>query len=65
MTFTIGRFTIAEPAQGYWHATYHNPPFNMLDPHTIVELQELISRIEANDDLRVVIPQFSVQNSSA
>src|SRR5258708_35642973 len=61
MTFTIGRFTIAEPAEGYWRATYRNPPFNMLDPHTIVELQELISQIEANDALRVVVFDSAVE----
>ena len=61
MTFTIGRFTITEPAEGYWRATYRNPPFNMLDPQTIVELQELISRIEANDDLRVIVFDSDVE----
>src|SRR5258708_1850394 len=61
MTFTIGRFTIAEPAEGYWCATYCNPPFNMLDPYTIVELQELISQIEANGDLRVIVFDSAVE----
>jgi enoyl-CoA hydratase/carnithine racemase len=61
MTFIIGRFTITEPAEGYWRATYRNPPFNMLDPQTIVELQELISRIEANDDLRVIVFDSAVE----
>src|SRR5258707_3216576 len=61
MTFTIGRFTIAEPTEGYWRARYHNPPFNMLDPQTIIELQELISRIEANDDLHVVVFDSAVE----
>jgi enoyl-CoA hydratase/carnithine racemase len=61
MTSTMGRFTIAEPAEGYWRATYRNPPFNMLDAHTIIELQELISRIEANDDLRVVVFDSAVE----
>src|SRR5258706_11240632 len=61
MTFTIGRFTITEPAEGYWRATYRNPPFNMLDPQTIIELQELVSRIEANDDLHVVVFDSAVE----
>jgi len=61
MTFTIGRFTITEPTEGFWRATYSNPPFNMLDPHTIDELQELISRIEANDNLRVIVFDSAVE----
>src|SRR5712691_3806428 len=61
MTFTIGRFTITEPAEGFWRATYRNPPFNMLDPQTIVELQELISQIEANDSLRVIVFDSAVE----
>ena len=61
MTLTIGRFTITEPVEGYWRATYHNPPFNMLDPQTIVELQELINRIEADDNLRVIVFESAVE----
>src|SRR5438552_2489728 len=61
MTFTIGRFAITEPAEGFWRATYSNPPFNLLDPHTLDELQELISRIEANDNLHVIVFDSAVE----
>jgi hypothetical protein len=34
-------FTIEEPVAGYWRVTYANPPINMLNSTTIVELAEI------------------------
>ena len=34
-------FKIEEPAPGYWRITYANPPINMLNSKTILELAEI------------------------
>ena len=40
---------------GYWRVTFSNPPLNLLDPETILELQRLMALMEAEGALRVVV----------
>lgn len=40
---------------GYWRAEFSNPPINLIDPDTIVELGELVTAIEDDPDVRVVV----------
>ena len=42
MSATLTQFTITGQATGYWRATFSNPPINLIDPDTILELQQLI-----------------------
>jgi enoyl-CoA hydratase/carnithine racemase len=49
------QFTIEEPAPGYWRVVFSNPPINMLNSTTVLELAEIVARIERTDDLRVVV----------
>ena len=51
----LSQFKIEEPASGYWRVTYSNPPINLLNSTTIVELGEIVRRIETAPDLRVVV----------
>jgi enoyl-CoA hydratase/carnithine racemase len=39
----------------YWRVTLHNPPFNIFGPETIPQLNEVITAIEKDPDLRVVV----------
>src|SRR5258706_857507 len=48
-------FKIEEPVPGYWRVTYANPPINMLNSTTVLELAEIARRVEAASDLRVVV----------
>ena len=61
------QFTTTEVISGYWRVTFSNPPFNLEDPDTIRELQELIGRMEGDDTLKVVVldsahPDFFVNH---
>jgi enoyl-CoA hydratase/carnithine racemase len=51
----LGQFTIEEPAPGYWRVVFSNPPINMLNSTTVLELADIVGRIEQTDDLRVVV----------
>ena len=46
---------LAIPAPGYWRATFSHPPINLIDPDTIVELGELVTRLEADHDVKVIV----------
>lgn len=48
---------------GYWRVTFSSPPVNLEDPDTILELQELVGRIEADDALRIVVPDSAHPDS--
>ncbi|WP_287317427.1 enoyl-CoA hydratase/isomerase family protein [Mesorhizobium sp.] len=39
----------------YWRVTFDNPPFNIFGPETIPQLNEVITAIENDPDLKVVV----------
>ena len=52
---TLRQFEIDEPATGYWRVTFANPPINLLNSATVLELAEITRRIEAAENLKVVV----------
>src|SRR4051794_13614944 len=55
MTPSLTQFTITEVSAEYWRVTFSNPPINLCDPDTLLELQHLVGLIESADTLRVVV----------
>jgi len=55
MTNELTQFTISEVTPAYWLVSFSNPPINLQDPDTILELQDLVGLIETDDVLRVVV----------
>jgi enoyl-CoA hydratase/carnithine racemase len=55
MTTELGQFAVTVVSPGYWRVTFSNPPINLQDPDTILELQELIGLIESEEELKVVV----------
>jgi enoyl-CoA hydratase/carnithine racemase len=49
------QFAITEPADGYWRIVFSNPPINLLNSRTVIEVGEIVRRIEEANDLRVVV----------
>lgn len=48
------QFTVKIVSPSYWEVTFNNPPINLIGPDTIVQLNNLLSRIEADEHLTVV-----------
>lgn len=46
---------ISYPAPGFWRASFRNPPINLIDPDTIAELSQLVSRLETDPDVNVIV----------
>ncbi|MGO4221721.1 enoyl-CoA hydratase/isomerase family protein [Lysobacter sp. TAF61] len=46
---------ITQPTTGYWHATFHNPPINLIDLDTINELSHLVDTLEQDVDVKVIV----------
>ena len=51
----LTQFSVEEPAPGYWRVPFSNPPINLLDSTTVLEIAELVGGIEDAPDLRVVV----------
>jgi enoyl-CoA hydratase/carnithine racemase len=62
MTTGLTQFTISEVTPAYWHVSFSNPPINLQDPDTILELQELVGMFETDDALRVVVLESADPN---
>jgi hypothetical protein len=43
---SLEQFRVVEEAPGYWRATFQNPPVNLYDPQTFLELRSLWAKIE-------------------
>jgi enoyl-CoA hydratase/carnithine racemase len=52
---TLKQFSITEPSPGYWRVVFSNPPINLLNSTTVLELGEIVRRIEQAQELRVVV----------
>src|ERR1700721_3188699 len=45
----------------YWRVTFDNPPLNLMGPEFIEEFREIITDIETDTDLRVVVFDSAVE----
>ena len=39
----------------YWRVTFHNPPFNIYGPNTMPQLNKVVTEIESDPTVRVVV----------
>ncbi len=62
------QFNIDRTYAGQWTITFSNPPINMFVPSTIVELGALMTDLEADPSVKVVVfqsanPDFFIARS--
>src|SRR3984885_5030454 len=53
----LSQFNIDRTFPGQWTITFNNPPINMFVPSTIVELGALMTDLEADPSVKVVLFQ--------
>jgi enoyl-CoA hydratase/carnithine racemase len=46
---------VSRRSPAYWRVTFDNPPLNVMGPEMVRQFQGLIDRVEADDDVRVVV----------
>ena len=59
------QFNIDHSHSGRWTITFNNPPINMFLPTTIVELGALMTDLEADPSVKVVVFESANQNFSS
>lgn len=55
MTKSTTPLGVHEISPAYWQVTFDNPPLNVFDSALVTALRELLDRIEASADLKVVV----------
>src|SRR5258707_10430958 len=45
----------------YWRVTFEKPPLNILGPETIPELNEIVTALETDEDVKVVVFDSAVE----
>jgi enoyl-CoA hydratase/carnithine racemase len=49
------QITISKLSSAQWTATFNNPPINLIDPDTIGELQDLLTALESDVEVKVIV----------
>ena len=55
MATTVASVQIAKTSPTLWQATFDNPPINLIDPAMILQLEALVSEMETDPALQVVV----------
>ena len=60
-TKTATQIRVARSSPAYWRITFDNPPLNLMGPQFVLEFRELMTAIEADEQLRVVVFDSAVE----
>jgi enoyl-CoA hydratase/carnithine racemase len=52
---------LARSSPAYWRITFDNPPLNLMGPEFVLEFREIMTAIEADEQLRVVVFDSAVE----
>src|SRR5215468_2809842 len=52
---TTKRILLTRHSPAYWRVTFNHPPLNIFGPATIPQLNEIITAIETDEDVKVVV----------
>src|SRR5215472_936859 len=52
---------LARRSPGYWRVTFDHPPLNIFGPDTIPQLNEIITRLETDENVKVVVFDSAVE----
>jgi enoyl-CoA hydratase/carnithine racemase len=53
MAFT--QFVVTQHSKTYWRITFGNPPINLVNPETVLELQSIVNKLEADPEVQVAV----------
>src|ERR1700694_5405888 len=54
-TAASSRFTVTRSSESLWRVRFDNPPINLIDPVMVVQLHELLTEIERDNRVAVVV----------
>jgi enoyl-CoA hydratase/carnithine racemase len=57
----MAQIKLTRPSPRYWRITFDNPPLNLMGPEFVLESREIITTLESDEELRVVVFDSSVE----
>lgn len=51
----MSQISVTKPSASLWRASFDNPPINLIDSQTVIELRALVEAAEADPDVAVVL----------
>ncbi|MEH2524118.1 MULTISPECIES: enoyl-CoA hydratase/isomerase family protein [unclassified Bradyrhizobium] len=60
-TFTTAQIHLEQRLPSYWRVTFDHPPLNIFGPETIPQLNEIITAIETDEQVKVVVFDSAVE----
>jgi enoyl-CoA hydratase/carnithine racemase len=55
------QITVTEVSANYWRVTFDNPPLNLMGPEFLVEFDKIMTAIETDEQLKVVVFESAVE----
>jgi enoyl-CoA hydratase/carnithine racemase len=52
---------VTQTSNGYWRITFDNPPLNVMGPQFVREMREIVTAIEADAEVKVVVFESAVE----
>ena len=52
---------LSRPSPAYWRVTFDNPPLNLMGPEFILELREIMTTLETDEHVKVVVFDSAVE----
>src|SRR5258708_40365611 len=60
MVESVSPLRVVEETPAYWRIIFDYPPFNIMDSTMFQSLQDLLARMDASQDLRVVVFESAI-----
>ena len=58
---SIRQIRLERRLPSYWRVTFDHPPLNIFGPETIPQLNEIITALETDEDVKVVVFDSAVE----
>jgi enoyl-CoA hydratase/carnithine racemase len=49
------RIRLSYPSPSYWRVTFDHPPLNLVDPEFVLEFRQIVTALEADEQMKVVV----------
>jgi enoyl-CoA hydratase/carnithine racemase len=60
-TAKMAQIKLTRPSPRYWRITFDNPPLNLMGPEFVLEFREIMTALETDEQLRVVVFDSAVE----
>ena len=60
-TAKTAQIRLNRSSPGYWRVTFDNPPLNLIGPEFVLELREIMTAIETDEQVKVVVFESAVE----